>query len=69
MKLFWSILFSSLLGYILFMFGPLYGGIMAFGILFGCMFRGLYLLSQLHKKISQATIEKTLVPQESRRII
>ncbi|MBU9673888.1 hypothetical protein KQ939_16315 [Planococcus sp. CP5-4] len=69
MKLFWAMLFSSILGYILLMFGPLYGGILAFGILFGCMFRGLYLLSQIHQKISQATIEKTQLPQEAQRII
>ncbi|MFP3323308.1 hypothetical protein R0K05_09365 [Planococcus sp. SIMBA_160] len=68
MKLLWSILFSCLLGYFLFVLGPLVGGILAFGILFGCLFRGLYLLSTLHEKIAKAEIVNKQAPR-SRDVI
>ncbi|MEH7238092.1 hypothetical protein [Bacillus sp. JJ1562] len=47
-----SIILSAILGYILLMMGPLVGGIVAFGIVVGCIFRGLYLLNDIHKRIS-----------------
>ncbi len=52
MYLLLSIILSAVLGYILLMMGPLVGGIVAFGIVVGCIFRGLYLLSDIHKRIS-----------------
>lgn len=52
MYLILSIILSAVLGYILLMMGPLVGGIVAFGIIVGCIFRGLYLLNDIHKRIS-----------------
>ncbi|SES62976.1 hypothetical protein SAMN05216389_101147 [Oceanobacillus limi] len=47
-----SIILGALLGYVLLIMGPLVGGIIAFGIVVGCLFRGLYLLNEIHKKIA-----------------
>ncbi|MGP4062500.1 hypothetical protein [Halobacillus sp. H74] len=47
MYLFFSIILSVLLGWLLMMAGPLLGGIIAFGIVAGCLFRGVYLLNKL----------------------
>ena len=52
MYLLLSIILSAVLGFILLMMGPLVGGIVAFGVVIGCIFRGLYLLSDIHKRIS-----------------
>ena len=46
-----SIILSCVLGFLLIMLGPLYGGIIAFGIFTGSMLRGLYLLSDFQKKL------------------
>ena len=46
-----SIILSCVLGFLLIMLGPLYGGMIAFGIVTGSMLRGLYLLSNIHKKL------------------
>lgn len=48
-----SIILSSVLGLVLMMMGPLVGGIVAFGIVVGCIFRGLYLINDIHKRISK----------------
>ncbi len=69
MKLFSVIFFSSILGYLLLMLGSLVGGILAFGILFGCIFRVLYLLNDLHKKMSKMPSDKTGSPHASRHVI
>ena len=51
MYLLLSIALSAVLGYILLIIGPLVGGIVAFGIVVGCIcFRGLYLLNDIHFK-------------------
>ncbi|WP_042150166.1 hypothetical protein [Paucisalibacillus sp. EB02] len=56
-----SIILSTLLGFILLMMGgPIVGGIIAFGIVVGCIFRGLYLLSDIQKRIS------TIAPKEDK---
>jgi predicted membrane protein len=55
-----SIIFSAILAFALLMMGPLVGGILAFAIIAGCIFRGLYLLRNIHKKIS------TLVPDKDK---
>jgi hypothetical protein len=47
-----SIFLSAILGFVLFTMGPLVGGILAFAIVMGCIFRGLYLLNDIHKRIS-----------------
>jgi hypothetical protein len=52
MYLLLAIFLSVLLGYALLMMGPLFGGILAFAIVAGSIFRGLYLLNDIHKKIS-----------------
>lgn len=48
-----SMLLSGILGFVLLMMGPLVGGIVAFGIVVGCIFRGLYLINDMHKRISK----------------
>ncbi|WP_442599849.1 hypothetical protein [Neobacillus sp. D3-1R] len=60
MYLLLCIILSAILGYVLLMMGPLVGGIIAFAIVVGCMFRGLYLLNNIHKRIS------TLAPSKDR---
>ncbi|MDG5471462.1 hypothetical protein P6709_06860 [Jeotgalibacillus sp. ET6] len=47
-----SIILSIILGFILMMLGPIFGGIAAFGIVVGCIFRGLYLLNSIHKRLT-----------------
>ncbi|EDL66764.1 hypothetical protein [Bacillus sp. SG-1] len=47
-----SIILSALLGFVLMMMGPLAGGILAFAIIAGSIFRGLHVLSEIHQKIS-----------------
>lgn len=46
-----SIILARLLGFGLLMAGPFVGGVLAFGILAGCLFRGLYLLSDIHRRL------------------
>ncbi|MEH6937256.1 hypothetical protein V7056_05235 [Bacillus sp. JJ664] len=53
MKLFLSIVLATILGYLLLMMGPLVGGLIAFGIVVGCLFRGLYLLNDLSNRLSK----------------
>lgn len=52
MNLIWLIILSMTLGYFLFIMGPLIGGIIAFGIVVGCLFKGLFLLIDIKKKFS-----------------
>jgi hypothetical protein len=53
-----SIVLAAILGFLLLMMGPLVGGILAFGIILGCIFRGLYLLSNIQRKLSVLVLEK-----------
>ncbi|MFL8937306.1 hypothetical protein ACKA06_10950 [Rossellomorea oryzaecorticis] len=53
MYLILSIFLASLLGLILFVTGPWFGGVLAFGIIAGSLFRGLYLLNDIHKRVSK----------------
>ena len=62
MYLFLSILLSVILGYFLFAMGPIVGGILAFGIIAGSLFRGIYLLNDVRKRI--ATISPDAIVQE-----
>ncbi|MGK4044361.1 hypothetical protein AB0Y20_18965 [Heyndrickxia oleronia] len=48
MNLIWSILIAFALGIILVMIQPVYGAIIAFGIIGGCLFRGIVLLEKLN---------------------
>lgn len=51
MNLFLSILLSTLLSIVLFMIEPIIAAIVLAGIVLGCLFRGLYLVYEIHKKI------------------
>ena len=51
MYLILSIVLAIILSYILFIIGPV-GYIIAFGIVLGCLFRGLYLLNDISKRFS-----------------
>jgi Flp pilus assembly protein TadB len=55
-----AIILSVVLGYLLSWFGPFIGVLLAFGIIVGCLFRGLYLLNDIHKRLSKA------LPKEDR---
>lgn len=58
-----SIVLSTILGFVLLTMGPLIGGVIAFGIVVGCIFRGLYLLNDLHKSILSISPKKDKVQQ------
>ncbi|MHC0037784.1 hypothetical protein [Pseudoneobacillus sp. C159] len=47
-----SIILSTILGYLLLLMGPLIGGFIAFGIVVGCLFRGVYLLNEIRKTLA-----------------
>jgi hypothetical protein len=49
------IILSTIVGYFLLLLGPLIGGIIAFGIIVGCLLRGLYLLEDIRGRISKAS--------------
>lgn len=53
MKLGISIFVATILGYILLMLGPLFGGLLAFGVVAGCLFRGIYMLNEMNKKLKK----------------
>ncbi|PFG13085.1 hypothetical protein [Bacillus sp. es.036] len=55
MYLLLAIVLAMILGFILIMLGPLVGGIVAFGLVAGCLFRGVYLLHDMHRRISRIT--------------
>lgn len=63
MYLFLSIVLSAILGLVLFMMGPFFGGIIAFGIVVGCIFRGLYLLNDIQKRIATISPRKEKVQE------
>ncbi|MGG0644553.1 hypothetical protein ABE021_11490 [Sporosarcina gallistercoris] len=41
--------------------GPVAGGILAFGIVAGCIFWGVYLLNDIHKKVFETSPKKDKV--------
>ena len=51
MKLFLSIIGSTFLSFILFMFQPFIAAVVLSGILLGCVIRGLLLLFEIHKAL------------------
>lgn len=54
MYLLLSIVLSTILCFILFMIGPpQIIGVIAFGIVLGCLFRGIYLLNDIGKRLSK----------------
>lgn len=46
------------------MMGPIVGGVIAFGIVVGCIFRGLYLLNEIHKRISNISPRDVKIQKE-----
>ncbi|WP_430789114.1 hypothetical protein VBD025_02815 [Virgibacillus flavescens] len=63
MYLLLSIILSVILGWVLWMMGPLVGGIIAFGVVVGCIFRGLYLLIDIQQRTSTITPNKDKVQE------
>jgi large-conductance mechanosensitive channel len=55
MYLLLSIVLSTILGFVLFWFDPFIARLIAFGIIAGCIFRGLYLLNDIHRRITAIT--------------
>ncbi|QUG41215.1 hypothetical protein KD050_18325 [Psychrobacillus sp. INOP01] len=49
-----SIVLSTILGFVLLFFGTYIAGVIAFGIIVGCLFRGLYLLNDIHKSLDSS---------------
>ena len=61
-----SIILIMILGTLL---GPYFGGFIVIGILLGCMFRGLYLLSRIHTKLTKDEPKKDKVKEAYRRYL
>ncbi|MFC9599457.1 hypothetical protein ACFY5J_18900 [Peribacillus butanolivorans] len=59
-----SIVLATILGYLLLMMGPLVGGVLAFGIVVGCLIRGLYLLNKISKKLETPKSDKVKAAYE-----
>ncbi|WP_404460789.1 hypothetical protein [Sutcliffiella horikoshii] len=53
MYLLLSIILTIILGGVLLMMGPVAGGLLAFAIITGTLFRGLYLLNDIHKRLTK----------------
>ena len=56
-----AILIGLVLGIIIVFLEPVYGLILGFGILAGCLFRVLYLLEEIHKRVSKGYVKPTRV--------
>ncbi|MCM3575940.1 hypothetical protein M3172_22475 [Mesobacillus subterraneus] len=70
MYLLLSILLSMVLGYLLFVLGPIVGGIAAFGIIVGSLFRGIYLLNDIRKRLaSDSPVEKEVQKQQVTEVV
>lgn len=63
MKLFTAILLSTILGFLLLLFGPFAGGLLAFGIVLGVLIRGLMLLNEIHKIITGKKPKKSALDE------
>lgn len=53
MYLLLSITLSLIVGYLLLMLGPEIAGFLALGIITGTLFRGMYLLNDIHRRITK----------------
>ena len=69
MMLLLCIIGSILLGFLLFASFGNFGVIIMGGILLGCMFRGLYLLSRIHTHLFQDVPKKDKVKEAYRRYL
>ena len=56
-----AILIGMVLGIIIVFLDPVYGLILGFGIISGCIFRALYLLEEIHKRVSKGYVKPTRV--------
>lgn len=63
MFLYVLILIGTLLAAILFLLGPVVGGIIGSGIVLGILFRGLYLLQDIHRRISETNPKRDKVEE------
>ncbi|WP_144512194.1 hypothetical protein [Bacillus sp. FJAT-22090] len=57
-----SIIGATILGYLIFSFGEV-GIILGFGVIVGCLFRGLYLLNEIDKRLPNAAIKRDKVKE------
>jgi large-conductance mechanosensitive channel len=64
MYLLLSILSAAILGYLLLMMGPLLGGLIAFGIIAGTLFRAVYLLNKIYKTLPEPPDKAAAAYQE-----
>ncbi|MFS0863056.1 hypothetical protein [Fredinandcohnia sp. 179-A 10B2 NHS] len=48
-----AIVLATIVGYLLLMLGPWFGGVLAFGIVVGCLIKGLYLLQDISKRLEK----------------
>lgn len=69
MYLFLSILLSMVLGYFLFAIGPIVGGIVAFGVIAGSLFRGIYLLNDIRKRMAVHSPESKAVQEQVVKVV
>ena len=56
-----AIILSCILGFLLLMLPPVFAGILAFGIIAGSLFRGLYLLNEIHKHLVKDEVKRDKV--------
>ena len=63
MYLLLSIFLSGISGAFLLMIAPHYAGLIAFAIVAGCLFRGIYLLNDLNKRLNTIAPKKDKVQE------
>ncbi|MDX8362454.1 MULTISPECIES: hypothetical protein [Bacillaceae] len=52
MSLVFTVIITTILSYLLIVFtGPVFAAIIAFGIILGCLFRGIYLLNEISENL------------------
>ena len=56
-----AIFIGMVLGIIIVFLDSVYGLILGFGIVAGCLFRALYLLEEIHKRVSKGYVKPTRV--------
>jgi hypothetical protein len=61
--LIFSIVMATILGFCLLFLDPLVGGVIAFGIIAGCLFRGLYLLHEIYYRVTRIAPSKDKVKE------
>lgn len=62
MYLILSVIAATILGLLIFSFGEV-GMILAFGVIVGCLFRGLYLLNEIEKRIPNRALKRDKVKE------